>query len=84
MTTSGSKRGSRLSGGRSKGMAKSSTLRGKTSSTVNEQQQLLRELRDLLTSFAPAWYTQEMDNRLVAAIGKSSRSLERGKATAGK
>ena len=33
---------------------------------LEKQQELLRELHNQLTLYAPAWYTEEMDTRLTA------------------
>jgi hypothetical protein len=37
---------------------------------LEKQQELLRELHHLLTLYAPAWYTEEMDARLAASTAK--------------
>ena len=37
---------------------------------LEKQQELLRELHHLLTLYAPAWYTEEMDARLATSTAK--------------
>jgi hypothetical protein len=39
-----------------------------------EQQELLRELRDLLDAYGPAWYTEKLATRLNKMVGKSASS----------
>jgi len=47
-----------------------------TSSIVARQQDLIRELCELLTSYGPTWYTEEIDKRLskMLAMPKTASS----------
>jgi hypothetical protein len=40
---------------------------------LEKQQELLRDLHDLLTLYAPTWYTEEMDTRLAASTAKFTK-----------
>ena len=44
-----------------------------TVAVLEKQQELIRELHHLLTLYAPAWYTEEMDTRLAEATAKFSK-----------
>jgi hypothetical protein len=41
-----------------------------TVAVLEKQQELLRDLHDLLTIYAPTWYTEEMDTRLAENTAK--------------
>jgi hypothetical protein len=49
---------------KSKAAAKSDSERVATGEIVERQQDLIRELHELLTTYGPTWYTEEMDSRL--------------------
>ena len=40
---------------------------------LEKQQELLRDLHNLLTLYAPTWYTEEMDARLAASTAKFTK-----------
>ena len=44
-----------------------------TVAVLEKQQELLRDLHDLLTLYAPTWYTEDMDTRLAEATAKFSK-----------
>ena len=48
----------------SKVAARSDSEQAATDEIVERQQDLIRELYDLLTAYGPTWYTEEMDSRL--------------------
>jgi hypothetical protein len=49
---------------RSKAAARSDSEQVATDELVERQQDLIRELHELLTTYAPTWYTEETDSRL--------------------
>jgi hypothetical protein len=44
-----------------------------TVAVLEKQLELLRDLHDLLTHYAPTWYTEDMDTRLAEATAKFSK-----------
>ena len=49
-------------------MTKSPSVHGITGPMVEKQQELLRDLHDLLTLFGPMWDTEDIDTRLAGTI----------------
>jgi hypothetical protein len=41
-----------------------------TVGVLEKQQELLRDLHNLLTCYSPTWYTEDMDTRLAEATAK--------------
>jgi hypothetical protein len=48
----------------SKAATKSGSEQVATEVVLDRQQKLIRELHDLLTTYGPTWYTEEIDSRL--------------------
>ena len=44
-----------------------------TVAVLEKQLELLHDWHDLLTLYAPAWYTEDMDTRLAEATAKFSK-----------
>jgi hypothetical protein len=57
----------------SKATAKSDSKQVSTVPELEKQQELMRELYDQLTRYAPTWYTEDMDTRLAEATAKFSK-----------
>ena len=49
---------------------------------LTEEEELICELHDLLRSYAPLWYTKDMDTRLRKCIGKFTQPSKRTKHSA--
>jgi hypothetical protein len=52
----------------SKAKTKSDSQQMAIMAVLEMQRNLIREMRDLLTSYAPPWYTEEMDTRVSKAL----------------
>jgi hypothetical protein len=57
----------------SKATAKSDAKEVATVPVLEKQQELIRDLHDLLTLYAPTWYAEDMDTRLAEATAKFSK-----------
>jgi hypothetical protein len=57
-----------------KAMTKSDSKQVNTMAVWEKQQELIRELHNLLTSYGPSWYTQEIDTRLSETLAMSASS----------
>ena len=55
----------------SKAMTKSASKRVSIHEIWEKQQELIRELHDLLRSYAPPWYTEELETRLCEGLAVS-------------
>jgi hypothetical protein len=58
----------------SKATAKSDSKQVATIPVLEKQQELIRELHDLLTRYAPTWYKEELDTRLSESLAMSTSS----------
>jgi len=58
----------------SKATAKSDSKQVSTVPVLEKQQELMRELHDLLTRYAPTWYKEELDTRLSETLAMSTSS----------
>jgi hypothetical protein len=56
-----------------KAMTESDSKEGATVAVLEKQQELLRDLHDLLTHYAPTWYPEDLDTRLAGATAKFSK-----------
>ncbi len=65
----------------SKAMTKSDSKEVATVAALEKQLELLRDLHDLLTLYAPTWYTEDMDTRLAASTAKFSKPYVNSKNT---
>jgi hypothetical protein len=64
----------------SKAAAGSDSEQVATDEIVQRQQDLLRELHELLTAYGPTWYTEELDSRLSETLAKCT-SVTQSRAT---
>jgi hypothetical protein len=55
----------------SKARAKLASKRVSFHEVCEKEHELIRELRDLLRSYGPLWYTKELDTRLCEALAVS-------------
>src|ERR1700730_18878497 len=53
---------------RSKAAARSDSEQVATDESVERLQDLIRELHELLTTYGPTWYTEEIDSRLTETL----------------
>ena len=57
---------------RSKAAVGSDSEQVATDEIVERQQELIRELYDLLTTYGPTWYTEEIDSRVSETLAMST------------
>jgi len=57
---------------RSKAAVGSDSEQAATDEIVERQQELIRELYDLLTTYGPTWYTEEIDSRVSETLAMST------------
>jgi hypothetical protein len=57
-----------------KATAKSDSKQVATVPVLEKQQELMRELYDQLTRYAPTWYKEELDTRLSESLAMSTSS----------
>jgi hypothetical protein len=55
-----------------KAATRSDSKRVATDEILERQQELIRELHKLLTTYAPTWYTEDIDSRLSETLATST------------
>jgi len=61
----------------SKPVTRSNSEQVATDALLERQQELIRELHELLTTYGPVWYTAEIDARLSEALAMSTPARNR-------